>query len=115
MLRKLELADMDAAALVRRTAFAQALPWLASLHTAEEDQRLFRERLFKTCQLWSVFAQAKLVGLIAFREDLDRSTLRPAKGAAARGRHGAVAGGAARIPSSGSLDVSAQCAGPSFL
>lgn len=69
MLRKLELADMDAAALVRRTSFAQALPWLAGLHTAEEDQRFFRERLFKTCQLWGAFAQAELVGLIAFRED----------------------------------------------
>jgi len=69
MLRKLELADMDAAALVRRTAFAQALPWLAGLHTAEEDQRFFRERLFKTCQLWGAFAQTELVGLIAFRED----------------------------------------------
>jgi GNAT superfamily N-acetyltransferase len=42
---------------------------LRSLHTAEEDQKFFRERLFKTCQLWGAFAQAELVGLIAFRED----------------------------------------------
>src|SRR5438105_661817 len=69
MLRKLELADMDAASLVHRTAFAQALPWLAGLHTAEEDQRFFRERLFKNCEVWGAFAQAELVGLIAFRED----------------------------------------------
>jgi hypothetical protein len=34
MLRQLELVDMDAAALVLRTTFDQALPSLAGLHTA---------------------------------------------------------------------------------
>ena len=36
------LADMDAAAVVRRAAFDQALPWLAGLHTPEEDRQFFR-------------------------------------------------------------------------
>jgi hypothetical protein len=39
MLRKLDLVDMDAAALVRRTA-ERAVPWVAGRHTREEDRRL---------------------------------------------------------------------------
>jgi hypothetical protein len=44
-LRKLALADMDAAATVHRAAFDAALPWLAGLHTPEEDRGFFRERV----------------------------------------------------------------------
>jgi GNAT superfamily N-acetyltransferase len=69
MLRRLELVDMDAAARVLRTTFDQALPWLASLHTPEEDQWLFRERLFKTCEVWGAFDGAAMIGIIAFRQD----------------------------------------------
>jgi putative acetyltransferase len=54
---------------VRRTAFAQALPWIGALHTAEEDQRFFREHLFNRCELWGAFAQAEMIGMIAFRQD----------------------------------------------
>ena len=46
MLRQFKLDDMDAAARVVRTAFDQALPSLAGLHTPEEDQWFFRERVF---------------------------------------------------------------------
>jgi GNAT superfamily N-acetyltransferase len=69
MLRRLELVDMDTAARVLRTAFDQALPWLAGLHTPEEDQWFFRERLFKTCEVWGDFDGAAMIGVIAFRED----------------------------------------------
>jgi GNAT superfamily N-acetyltransferase len=69
MLRKLDLADMDAAALVRRTAFECALPWLAGLHTLQEDQRFFHERLFPTSELWGTFDDAGMIGIIAFRAD----------------------------------------------
>jgi GNAT superfamily N-acetyltransferase len=67
MLRKLELADMNGAALVLRSAFDHALPWLAGLHTPEEDRWFFRERLFKTCELWGAFDPAGMVGIVAFR------------------------------------------------
>jgi hypothetical protein len=50
MLRQLKLEDMDAAARVVRTAFDQALPSLAGLHTPEEDQWFFRERVFASAQ-----------------------------------------------------------------
>jgi hypothetical protein len=48
MLRQLKLADIDAAARVVRTAFDQALPALAGLHTPEEDQWFLRKRVFET-------------------------------------------------------------------
>ncbi len=70
MLRQLKLDDMDAAARVVRTAFDQALPSLASLHTPEEDQWFFRERVFETCEVWGAFDGAAMMrGIIAFRED----------------------------------------------
>jgi GNAT superfamily N-acetyltransferase len=69
MLMRLELADMDTAALVLRTSFDQALPSLAGLHTPEEDRWFFRERVFKTCEVWGAFDNAVMIGIIAFREN----------------------------------------------
>ena len=68
MLRQLKLEDMDAAAGVVRTAFDQALPSLAGLHTPQEDQWFFRERVFETCEVWGAFDGAAMRGIIAFRE-----------------------------------------------
>jgi GNAT superfamily N-acetyltransferase len=68
MLRQLKLDDMDAAARVVRTAFDQALPSLAGLHTPEEDQWFFRERVFETCEVWGAFDGAAMRGIIAFRQ-----------------------------------------------
>jgi GNAT superfamily N-acetyltransferase len=69
MLRQLELEDMDAAAQVLRTAFDQALPWLAGLHTPEQDRWFFRERVFATCEVWGAFDGAVMIGMLAFRKD----------------------------------------------
>jgi len=68
MTRQLQLADMDAAALVHRAAFDHALPWLTGLHTPEEDRWFYRERLFASCTLWGAFADEAMVGLIAFHD-----------------------------------------------
>jgi GNAT superfamily N-acetyltransferase len=68
MLRKLELADMDTAALIHRTALNHALPWLAQLHTPEEDRRFFRERVFQSCEVWGSVDRTTIIGMIAFRE-----------------------------------------------
>jgi GNAT superfamily N-acetyltransferase len=68
-LRKLALADMDAAALVHRAAFDHALPWLAGLHTPVEDRWFFRERVFASCEVWGSIDDTAMVGVIAFRED----------------------------------------------
>ena len=67
-LRRLALADMDEAARVHRASFDARLPWLAGLHTPEEDRWFFRERMFKDCTLWGAFDEAEMVGLIGFRE-----------------------------------------------
>jgi GNAT superfamily N-acetyltransferase len=69
MLRQLELEDMEIAAQVLRTAFDQALPSLAGLHTPQEDRWFFRERVFTTCHVWEAFDGAAMIGVMAFRED----------------------------------------------
>src|SRR5689334_22509418 len=66
-LRKLELGDMDEAARVLRAAFDEALPWLAGLHTPDEDRGFFRYHLFKACSLWGAFEREIMTGVIAFR------------------------------------------------
>src|SRR5207245_2597159 len=38
---RLTLAQMDAASIVHRMAFDDRLPWLAGIHTPEEDRRYF--------------------------------------------------------------------------
>jgi ribosomal protein S18 acetylase RimI-like enzyme len=77
-LRKLQLADMDAAAPIHRAAFDRALPWLAGLHTPAEDRRFFREHVFKSCEIWGAFDATALIGMIAFREGwIDQLYVKP--------------------------------------
>ncbi|WP_334446445.1 GNAT family N-acetyltransferase [Bradyrhizobium sp. AZCC 1610] len=60
---------MDAAARVHRLAFDHALPWLAGMHTHDEDRWFYRERMFKTCTLWGTFDRDVITGMIAFHDD----------------------------------------------
>src|SRR5262245_35958833 len=84
MIRRLKLADMDAAAVVHRAAFNAAMPWLADRRTPVEDRSFFRERVFPTCQVWGAFDEEALLGLVAFREDwIDQLPVSP--GAQRRG------------------------------
>ncbi|MBA2400728.1 MAG: GNAT family N-acetyltransferase, partial [Bradyrhizobium sp.] len=64
-IRQLELADMDAAARVHRASFDHSLPWLAGLHTPEEDRWFYRERMSRTCTLWGAFDGNAMTGVIA--------------------------------------------------
>jgi putative acetyltransferase len=68
MLRSLELNDMDQVAVLQRRSRDRALPWIKVLHTPEEDRWFFRERVFKTCQMWGYFEDGELAGFIAFRD-----------------------------------------------
>jgi hypothetical protein len=68
-IRRLDLADMDAAARVHRASFDHALPWLAGLHTHDEDAWFYRERVFTTCTVWGAFEDDEMHGVIAFRDD----------------------------------------------
>lgn len=59
--------EADIAAHVLRTSFDDRLPWLAGLHTPDEDRHFVRDHLFATCEVWGAF-DPELVGVIAFRE-----------------------------------------------
>jgi GNAT superfamily N-acetyltransferase len=69
MLRRLDLADMDQAARVHRASFDHALPWLAGLHTPDEDRWFYRKTVFKTCVLWGAFDASVMTAMIALRDD----------------------------------------------
>ncbi len=58
---------MDRAAIVLRAAFDDRLPWLAGLHTPEEDRQFFQEHVFAACELWGC-GRDDIDGFIAFRE-----------------------------------------------
>jgi GNAT superfamily N-acetyltransferase len=60
---------MDDVANVHRIAFDDRLPWLAGLHTPEEDRRFYRERVFASCEVWGAIENGAIVGFIAFRRD----------------------------------------------
>ncbi len=67
-IRRLTRGDMDAAAIVHRAAFDDRLPWLAGLHTPDEDRAYFRDRVFAACTVCGAFADDSLIGFIAFRD-----------------------------------------------
>jgi GNAT superfamily N-acetyltransferase len=60
---------MDRAALVHRASFDERLPWLAGLHTLDEDRTFYRERVFPASTVWGALESDVLVGIIAFRKD----------------------------------------------
>src|SRR5262249_26471840 len=55
------------AARVHRVSFDERLPWLRGLHTPEEDSWFFRERMFRSCELWGEDRSGELIGIVAFR------------------------------------------------
>jgi GNAT superfamily N-acetyltransferase len=60
---------MAAAAIVHRAAFDQRLPWLAGLHTPDEDRAFWSNIVFAECEVWGAKEGDGLVGVIAFRQD----------------------------------------------
>lgn len=67
--RSLELAEMEEAARVLRRSFDHRLPWLAGLHTPEEDTWFFREKIFKENRVWGGVDAGRIIGIIAFTSD----------------------------------------------
>lgn len=66
-LHRLERPDMAEAAAVHRASFDERLPWLASLHTPDEDRAYFGGPLFERCAVWGAWDNDRLVGFVAFR------------------------------------------------
>lgn len=58
---------MDTVAAVHRASFDERLPWLAGLHTPEEDRAYFRNVVFEECEVWGTLEGSMLTGFIAFR------------------------------------------------
>lgn len=66
--RRLNAGDMPAAAIVHRTSFDARLPWLACLHTPDEDRDYWSGHLFAACEIWGAELNGTLLGVIAFRQ-----------------------------------------------
>jgi GNAT superfamily N-acetyltransferase len=66
-MRRLVLSDAAATAGVYRASFDDRLPWLAGLHTPDEDRAYFANIVFNDCEVWGVFDGKDLIGFIAFR------------------------------------------------
>lgn len=66
-LRRLGLEDMARVAVVLRQAFDERLPWLAGIHTPQEDRCFFENHVYASCEIWGA-VDAEIVGFIAFRE-----------------------------------------------
>ncbi|HMR33271.1 MAG TPA: GNAT family N-acetyltransferase [Geminicoccaceae bacterium] len=65
---RLVAADAGEVARVHRASFDDRLPWLAGLHTPEEDEAFFRDRVFADCEVRGVREGGALIGFVAFRE-----------------------------------------------
>jgi putative acetyltransferase len=65
-IRRLEMVHMRRAARVLRASFDDRLPWLAGLHTPEEDRDFFLGPVFSSCEVWGA-VDGDIVGVIAFR------------------------------------------------
>lgn len=68
-IRELTFSEMEQAARIHRISFDHQLPWLAGLHTVDEDVWFYTERVFKECSVWGVVDAGAIVGIIAFTTD----------------------------------------------
>lgn len=64
--KRLSSQHARAAARVHRLAFDARFPWLAGLHTPEEDARFYEDDVFRNCAVWGIHDGPDLVGIIAF-------------------------------------------------
>lgn len=76
-LRRATPVDMATCASIHRAAFDAALPWLAGLHTPEEDLAYFSGPVFDACHVWLTGEPTR--GFIAWREGwIDQLYVEPA-------------------------------------
>ena len=68
MIRPLGPEHADEAARLVRASFDDRLPWLAGLHTPDEDAHFFRHHVFRQAQVRGAIENGRLAGFIAFRE-----------------------------------------------
>ena len=68
-MKRLVLSDAEAVARVHRASFDQRLPWLAGLHTPDEDRAYFAGVVFDQSEVWGSFDGDDLIGFISFRDN----------------------------------------------
>jgi putative acetyltransferase len=66
--RRANLDDAKAIARLFRRSFSAALPFIPTLHTADEDF-LFFSGVLERCEVWVAERDASIVGFCAFRTD----------------------------------------------
>jgi GNAT superfamily N-acetyltransferase len=70
--------DVEAVARLFRLVRTACLPYLPGLHTPDEDQWFFRERVFRECTVW-LGGEAAIDGFCAWRPGwVDHLYVRPA-------------------------------------
>ena len=80
-IRRADAQDVEEVARLHRLVLRTNLAFLPDLHTAEEDLRFFRDRVFAQCEVW---VAGDIDGFIAFRAGwVDQLYVRPD-----RQRHG---------------------------
>ena len=57
--------DMREAAMLRRAALWERLPWLRNVHTPKEDEAYWRTHLLNTATVLGAVSQGRLAGVIA--------------------------------------------------
>ena len=66
--RQAALNESDRVALVARTSRANFLPYLPKLHSIEDENRFYRDRVFPECSVWVAEENQELVGFCAFKD-----------------------------------------------
>jgi GNAT superfamily N-acetyltransferase len=69
LVRRLILEEMLQVARIHRQSFDDRLPWLAGLHTPQEDVAYFRNQVFAECEVHGAEEAGRLIGFIAFAKD----------------------------------------------
>ena len=76
-IRRADAQDVEQVARLHRHVRRTSLPFLADLHTAEEDLQFFRDTVFTQCEVW-VAGGGVVDGFIAFRAGwVDHLYVRP--------------------------------------
>ncbi|MCO5734068.1 GNAT family N-acetyltransferase [Rhizobium sp. SSA_523] len=67
-LRQLGPDDAAEAARVHRSSLNERLPWLADLHTPQEDHAFWRDHLLMNCSVCGAYGEGHLLGVVAYRK-----------------------------------------------
>lgn len=77
-IRKAEAKDIPDVAAVFIASQADALPYVAKLHTPEETFRFIADNVFSSCEVWVATEGGRIIGMMAInRSHIDHLYLQP--------------------------------------